>query len=467
MRLLVVMVALASACGPDGVRVDAIAPFQQALRPDNPVGDMFEFDAGDVVETFDSAGGDFRVHFTRAGTHAVDLTDDSSDGTPDFVEEVALVYDQAITFYESLGFERPLVDGTVGGGSDRFDIYLVDFGGAGDGAFRVDSCDSDQCIGFMVQENDFAGYGYPSPVIGVRTVGSHELFHSVQAVYDADQGAILSEGTATWATERFAPELPDFEHQVDDYLDNPDQALDKGRGYGHAIFFQYLDERFGSDFILALWQACVNGARGVANPYWLDEIDGVLQAEAGVSFVDTFVTFATWNLYTAARADSAYYENGAEYPPVARSEVSPPYTEEMRSFYGSTLYGSARVSDRQAMTAALVADNPAELADLHLVLAVDCAGGYTEVRTLADPIAGTETVATAGANRLLVAVVNSATASVIRRPNLCIGDPDEVRACIDAILPPTPAPKDDGGCAAAAGLPWLGIPLLMRRRRRS
>ena len=121
------------------------------------------------------------------------------------------------------------------------------------------------------------------------------------------------------------------------------------------------------------------------------------------------------------------------------------------------------------MTAALVSADAGELADLEVVLVVDGTSGFEAPVQLGDPSAATETVGTAGAHNLMVAVVNTATAA-IRRPSLCIGTGEEVQACIAAVLPPPPPPdgEDDGGCACAtAPASWSAalLVLLLRRRR--
>ena len=87
------------------------------------------------------------------------------------MEDVAVLYDDVLALYrDELGFRPPLADATVAdnGGDGRFDVYLVDFGGgiatapSGSDAGGLDRAAPGQCVGYMVQENDFAGYGYPS-----------------------------------------------------------------------------------------------------------------------------------------------------------------------------------------------------------------------------------------------------------------------------------------------------------------
>jgi hypothetical protein len=352
--VLVALAGLAGAgCGAEGAAVDAIdlSSAQPLDRPDTPGNTLqFNFEPGDVVEAHASASGGFLVHFTRQGPNAVPGADADGSGVPDFVEQVAAIYDEVLDVYVAdLGFRAPLSDEAIAenGGDGRFDVYLVDFAGIGDGTYQVDGCSAanpDICMGYMVQENDYAGYGYPNLTIANRILGSHELFHAVQAAYDRDQGTIFSEGSAVWATEQFDPSLPDFEWFIRGYLDAPDHSLDVPQpgpvddfSYGSAIFFQFLDERYGAGTVRALWELVENGASGQDDPVWFEQIDAVLEQQAQTSFADAFVEFATWNLFTGERSDPARgYADGDGYPRVRIDEAVAPYASTERMFYASS-----------------------------------------------------------------------------------------------------------------------------------
>ncbi|MBL9038262.1 MAG: hypothetical protein JNG84_07110, partial [Archangium sp.] len=283
MRPLVVFVVLVGACGP----VDEAAPRwpvvvsrTDELRPtDTTVAQMWRFDPTETVEHLDAPDGGFRVHFSRAGRNAVPAADLDADGLPDFVQSVSAVYEEVGARYATTwGFRRPLGDGTVlsNGGDGRYDVYLVDFAGAADGAMRVDACpgpNTERCITYVAQENDFAGYGYPSLSEATRILGSHEYFHAVQAAYDHGQDVVLSEGTAVWATEEYDPASRDFENFIGGYLSRVDRSLDSAPAgpvpayaYGSAIFFRYLSERFGSQIIRELWEHLENGRGDPSEP---------------------------------------------------------------------------------------------------------------------------------------------------------------------------------------------------------
>lgn len=431
------------------------------VRPDTPGnGLQFNFERDDTVETFGSSDNRFLIHFTRTGLNAVPAADADTSGIPDFVEEVAEVYVEVLAHYESLGLRAPESDADIpdNGGDGRFDVYLVDFAGVGDGAFRQDGCLSenpDRCIGFMTQENDYVGYGYPSTLYANRILGSHEFFHAIQAAYDVNQGSVLSEGTAVWATESFDPTLSDFEAFSDGYLENADRPLDQPLpgpvdpfSYGAAVFFQFLSERYDPDAIRILLERTENGGPGGADPMWMTQLDAVMAEVGGGSFAEAMVEFATWNLYTDDFADPAVsYQNGANLNRVKMSEVDAPYMDdEARSFYASTSYFSLLPGSRAEMTAALVApvDDEGAADGLELLLVAED-GDSLSVTQVDDVAAGTQTIPTQGIDHFVVAVVNTETSGDSKKPGLCIGTTDEVATCKATLL------AGDGGAGGGGG----------------
>ncbi len=440
------LAAAVTGCGGDSDDVSVLPNLweETLVRPDTPGNTLlFNFEPTDVVATHGSMGGRFLVHYTTDGPNAVPSADQNSNSVPDFVEDVAEVYEEVLSHYEgTLGFRAPVGDEAISdnGGDGRFDVYLVDFNHMGDGNYQNDSCTGQICAGFMVQENDFAGYGYPTTTMANRILGSHEFFHAVQAAYDIEQGSVMSEGTAVWGTESFDSSLPDFEYFIDGYLENPDRSLDKPMpgpvdpfSYGAAIFFQFLEEHYGAGTVLDLWERCENGANGVADPVWFEQLDPLLSEAANSSFAEAFVEFAGYNLLTDDYADPARsYANGDDYPEVAMDPEATPYVDDkMRVFYASTQYYALYPADRPAMTAAVFSPegDPADTEGIVAFLAVRRGTSYAPFVQLTDLAAGTETVDTTGADLLVVAVINTLQAGDSRRPALCIGSPEEVELC--------------------------------------
>jgi hypothetical protein len=347
-RLALALVLAGCASAPEEV-----AGARASLRPDSPGSTELppRYAAGDVVEFVDSAGGAFRVHFTRAGVHAVPADDADADGVPDFVRLVADTYDAVQARYAALGFAPAASDALVPddfGGDARFDVYLLDFAGSADGAFRRERCAPDSgCAGYMVQENDFAGYGYPNRGYAVRTLASHEFFHAVQAAYDGAQSVVLSEGTAVWASERFDPGLRDLEGFAAGYLERTDRPLGTdpigpvpSYAYGAGIFFEHLSTRFGEDALVALFASL---AAAPADARWTESLDTLLTARFASSFEQSFLDFAERLVFLGPRADDTRgLPRAAAFPGVTTATIGLPYADaSLRLFPASARYFDA------------------------------------------------------------------------------------------------------------------------------
>ncbi len=443
-RALVTPALVLCACAAD-VAVDDRAPPGWAitdleLRPDSPrTTELFRYDVGDRVESIASPSGEFRVHFTRMGRHAVAATDADASGVPDTAERVARLYDEALAHYRGMGFRAPLSDRDTidNGGDGAFDVYLVDFNGSADGSYRREACRQDRpaiCSGYMVQENDFAGYGYPSVVAAERIVGSHELFHAVQAAYDAEQGSLLSEGTAVWATEQFDASLGDFESLIRGYFANTDRSLDKPLpgpvdpfSYGSAIFFRHLSEVHGEATIRELLEATEDGAGGEADPQWYALLPAFLEAR-GSSFAETFTTFVSWNTFTGGSAAMDYgYANARNYPSFMRTAAPAPVEEvALRVFYASAQGFTIGHGGRERLEIALAAEDLEGM----VLLTAPVVGGRVQAPPRTSRAPWQTGYDTAGVDAVVAVLINTNTAGNSKRPTLCAGDAAEVSACL-------------------------------------
>jgi hypothetical protein len=392
--------------------------------------DIVKYAANDVVETFNSLGGNFKIHYTRMGANSVPPDDLDMSGVPDHVEKVAALYEQVLAFYLKLGFRAPPADGTAGGDA-RFDVYLLDYAGKADGSFVREKCTGDTCSGYMMQENDFAGYNYPSLDYADRVLCSHEFFHAVQAGYDANQSSIVSEGTAVWATEKFDNTLNDFEEFTPGFMTRVDHSIDvPGPGpvdpfsYGSAIFFEFLDEHVGGDVIRELWEDCANGAQGVSDPTWYPALQALLARSHGTSMPAEFLTFATWNLYTGARADAKRsYARGSGYALAKMTLGTLPYRDDtLRVYESSAQYVKVDPAGRGQI--GVYVKSAMDLAPMKVGLATRTGNKVSDLFPVAPAESGTlQTIAATGVDEVIVMVVNTAVTGESLRGSLCIGSP--------------------------------------------
>jgi MYXO-CTERM domain-containing protein len=306
-------------------------------------GGMFSFEDDDVVQTVDSSDGAVRVHYSAEGPSVTILDDDDLDGRPDFPVMVAETTAEVFSSFESIGFRRPLGEEEMGlgelGGSYAFDVYLVDFAGQGDGAFSIDSCDSEPnvCSGFFSMENDFSGYGYSNLEQAVNTLTSHELYHAVQAAYEADSPVWYSEGTATLAEKLFDPESEDFLHLAGYYLDDTERSLDNPPtgpvptfAYATALWWDFMNIRLGTDAIVALQESLEWDG---ADKDTLSEMEAVIEAH-GSDLATEWGTFAQWNLATKFRAGAMEsYDYASEIGPIGEIAATGATLEDENRFY--------------------------------------------------------------------------------------------------------------------------------------
>lgn len=250
--------------------------------------------------TYGVPGGEVLVHYTTTGTDAVPALDADADAVPDFVAEVAATAELALDQLTTLGFRRPLDDGTRGG-DGRIDIYLRN-SIAADGNAGTDACTGTTCIGYAVAENDYAGFGYPSLTEAIRSVVPHELLHLIQYAYAMDQPASWTEGTAVWAVEQLYGEgNADFERFLPSFLTRTFRPFERAVGgfgdaypYGAALWPYFLERRYGAAMIVDTWTACAGAG-------FLDAADEVL-APRDASLEIAWTEFTRWNAFTGPRA---------------------------------------------------------------------------------------------------------------------------------------------------------------------
>ena len=496
--------ALLAACGP----APAEGPWRhgeivEALRPtDTSAPLLWRYNPGDLVQSYASPGGGFRVHYTLDGIHGVSSIDQDQDGVPDAVALVADTYDEIEAFFAAQGLRAPLSDLDLplpNGGDGRFDVYLLDFGFQSDGALQLDACldtSERQCVGYIVQENDFAGYPYPSYRDAVRIISSHEYVHAIQAAYDRGQGPVFDEGMAVWGSEAFDPSQHDLERFSEGYLSRLDRSLDvpppgpvQAFSYGTGVFFQFVSERFSPALLWQLiahtevGQGLPGGSDSPADPAWLSQLDLLLRAEAQSSFSEAFVEFGRGLYFTGPHADPArgLAEGAALAEPLSAQMTLPFDSGALRVFHAAikrwevTTPGPLYV----AVADATPDDGVDDLAELTLLAAGRSPSG--EVGALVErsgaALSEAQAIDPAGHSALLLSLINARASGGSARAVLCAGDQAQVEACLAPFLPPPaePPPSEppaETGCACAAqgggpeSLSWLALALLGLGRKR-
>jgi hypothetical protein len=281
-----------------------------AIRPTE--GGLYAYDPTDTVVSWDEPTGRVRVHYSIDGPSVTLLADADASGVPDFVEDVGFTAVDVLDLYAGIGLRPPVSEDDLGlgplGGSAALDVYLVDFAGVGDGHFGTDACTTvpRHCAGFLMVENDFAGYGYANLPQAVDVLASHELFHGVQDAYDSGQAVWFAEGTAVWGERQFDSGSLDFLAFADEYLRDTGRSLDvpplgpvPAWAYGTALWWDFLtlrhDPGFMHDLLLATETTTGEPADTLAG------MAAALEAR-GDALEAAWTAFASWNLATGGRA---------------------------------------------------------------------------------------------------------------------------------------------------------------------
>ena len=198
-----------------------------------------------AVEAAPKCGPTVCVHYLTTSSDAAD---------PTFADTTLADAQSVLQEYATAEYRPPNVDGAIGGGTDKLDIYLSDLGPQDIFGY----CTSDQnktnpsaqgydLWAYCVLDNDFADFeGDPRNLLDVTL--AHELFHAVQFAYDAYEDGWMMEATATWVEDELFDGINDNRSYIrDSPISRPGHSLDRfeddGYQYGVWTFFRYLTER--------------------------------------------------------------------------------------------------------------------------------------------------------------------------------------------------------------------------------
>lgn len=209
----------------------------------------------------------FRVHYTFDGEDATNEI--YLDHVVRTMEEIWRIQ------IERLGWPVPPPDDTRGG-DERFDIYLVDLIGDGDGIFGYASPEDNfgdnpntptvevyATSSYLAIENDFAEVAADDAeaVQLMRATAAHEFHHAIQFGYDInDAHNWYYEATAVWMEVITFYKEEDATGYVEYNYEYPELCFgttaDPGDGqlqYGDWLFLQSLSDVHGVEIVPKLW----------------------------------------------------------------------------------------------------------------------------------------------------------------------------------------------------------------------
>ncbi len=266
----------------------------------------------------DTVIGHFRIAFDTTGIDAPALLDGTGQRIPGsalaFVDSVGRIFNTVWSVeIDQMGFDPPplAVDGTYHltireegtsyYGMTNFEDPPINPGGS---PLRYHTN--------IEVDNDFKGF-YSSGIKGLEVTAAHEFNHAIQVgaygYWDADVYAY--ELTSTWLEDAVYTEVNDYYQYLNDFFN----GFRNGRsfydatypGYERCVWGHYFARTFGVHAMPEVWKR-------MASMRFLPATDATLRAY-GSSLAAAYAEFATWNYFTADRADTTRsYPEGRAYP---------------------------------------------------------------------------------------------------------------------------------------------------------
>ena len=276
----------------------------------------------------------FCVHWVATTADAPSLTDDNANGTPDYVETMAAVFEDVYAFQNGrYGWQVPKADGTrgcPGGGGDcvnKTDVYIKDVGGRS--VYGYSAPDPGQRSfsqqAFLVMDDDYSAQQFPqyggNSLPPMQVTAAHEYNHVLQFAYDVAQDTWMFEATATWMEDEVYTDVNDYLQYVVGWsrltlvpMTNFSAAGDEtnAKAYGAAVWNRWLEAKHGPDIVRNAWEV----SRQTTPPSFAPGAYDRALRSRGSSFAEAFAEFtadtAEW------RASNSPFEEGNTFPDVQR-----------------------------------------------------------------------------------------------------------------------------------------------------
>ena len=207
----------------------------------------------DLPESYITPEGNFKIHYSLAGSNAVD-----SIG---YVHETGRIAEYAYSLLiDSLGFDSPPVDNIDG---NEIDIYIRDWGGTYYAQTYLESKNQatsrpNDYISYMVIDNDYMDSRYETKGRDALQVTiAHEFFHMVQLGYNfTNDDLFFFEWSSVWFEDIAYPEINDY-LQYTDFFHYPEESIFSTNGNHHyslGIFLRYFSINYGIEIIRNIWE---------------------------------------------------------------------------------------------------------------------------------------------------------------------------------------------------------------------
>lgn len=260
-------------------------------------------------ETYQSASGNFEIHYETSGSHAVPQADENENGIPDYVEEVASAADSSYRHQvQTLGYTDPISD------SQPYEILIRNLQ-----SFYGDTW-PERGTTYIRIENDFAEEGFASndhpendQTGAIYATVAHEFKHAIQYAatqWKGETGNWL-EMDATLMEEVVYDDVNDYYHYLNwdtSIFKNPEGGFYPG-SYEHVTWALFFEEKFGSQFWVNVWETIK------ANPQ-ITMVDALTQQLSGEeAYQKAFTESQLWHFASGDNSSADFgFEESTNYP---------------------------------------------------------------------------------------------------------------------------------------------------------
>jgi hypothetical protein len=223
---------------------------------------------------------------------------------------------------DTLGFRPPPPDGSDpdgGGGSDHFDIYVMDIDAHCliFSSYATPGYPGGARTSYSQLDNDFTATPH-SPIDFVRVCESYLVGWAALWAHDRFEASWFIVATVAWCSETMYDYINNFtiERPPDGWchlglvLEYPYVSLDwpeNNHSWGMVLWNLYLSETHGAGIIPEIWYECEENG-GVT---WAASTDRAL-GNHGTSLEEAVEEFWIWNWFTGDRDDGNHYEEGGD-----------------------------------------------------------------------------------------------------------------------------------------------------------
>jgi hypothetical protein len=311
---------------PAQYRVDDFAPLKcvtplvsefQTMRPTMSRVSVEQIDSYLTVEesraSYTSPSGHFLLTYYTIGGNAVPTQDvNPANGIPDFVEKIALYFDESweIEVVENQ-FQAPPI------GAGTYSISFVDQASYG----YTTVVNYSTGLTRIVMHPNFQGFPPNDDPEGnvwgaAKVTAAHEFKHATQFATSRWSEGGWNEVDAVWAEDLVFDYVNDYYNYLpgDSPIRHPEISLDGGPtgtgSYEDCVWEIWMSETYGNQIITDYWEWRRNHTTQGVMYSW----EAIL-GDYGISLADGWANFTTWNYGTGYRAvPGVGYEEAADYP---------------------------------------------------------------------------------------------------------------------------------------------------------